>query len=170
MIITTKTLKELGFTIKEVFPENIRIEFVNELKKIKHLYKTGDKPIEKLLNPLGYLSELSNREQCQFFQDDQFKHSVDFYHPEKRIAIEVEKAEVKRIPHDIIKLLKASNNNKIDFGVLVIPSIYKTPNKSRTFYETAKKDIQFYFKEIFKCEFFKLKDILIIIYDFDLPV
>lgn len=169
MEIETVSLKDLGFNIKEDFPVGIRDELVKKLKKIDHLYKTGDKPIEKFLNPLGYLSELSNKEQCQFFLNE-FKHSVDFYHPIERIAIEVEKAEVKRIPHDIIKLLKASNKDKIDFGVLVIPKLYKTSNKSRPFFDIAKNDIQFYFKEIFESESFKIKDILIIIYDFDLPV
>jgi len=41
-----------------------------------------------------------NNPECQLWRDE-FFHSVDLYHPEKRIAIEVEKSERKYIWKDL---------------------------------------------------------------------
>lgn len=57
----------------------------------------------------------------------QFNHSVDLYHPEKRIAIEIEKAQRKRISDDILKFIKGGKTQKdgrkkIEFGCLIVPA------------------------------------------------
>ena len=56
-----------------------------------------------------------------------FNHSVDLYNPEKRIAIEIEKAQRKRISDDILKFIKGGKTQKggrkkIEFGCLIVPA------------------------------------------------
>lgn len=56
-----------------------------------------------------------------------FNHSVDLYHPKKRIAIEIEKAQRKRISDDILKFIKGGKTQKggrkkIEFGCLIVPA------------------------------------------------
>lgn len=58
-----------------------------------------------------------------------FNHSVDLYHPEERIAIEVEKAQRKRISDDILKFIKggktrSGGRDKIEFGCLIVPAVH----------------------------------------------
>jgi hypothetical protein len=38
----------------------------------------------------------------------EFEHSVDFYNQKDKVAIEVEKAEIKRVVHDILKIINAT--------------------------------------------------------------
>lgn len=56
-----------------------------------------------------------------------FNHSVDLYHHEKRIAIEIEKTQRKRISDDILKFIKGGKTRKdgrkkIEFGCLIVPA------------------------------------------------
>ena len=165
MKIETLTLKDLGFKIKENFPQNIKAELLSELEKIDFLFQErNDSKIVEKLKPLGYVSEFENKKECQIFNEKKPKHSVDFYHQGHKIAIEVEKAEVKRILHDVIKLMKAAEHEFIDFGVLIIPKKYQTLKAERVFSETVKNDISFYFNAFFNPQIHKLKDILIMIY------
>ena len=67
---------------------------------------------------------------CKLWADDGFNHSVDLYHPEKRIAIEIEKSERKRLSDDILKFIKGGktqrdNRKKIEFGCLIVPVNYR---------------------------------------------
>jgi hypothetical protein len=69
-----------------------------------------------------------NNPECQLWRDE-FFHSVDLYHPEKRIAIEVEKSERKYIWKDLAKFSRGgktykSRREKIEFGCLVVPVNY----------------------------------------------
>lgn len=67
---------------------------------------------------------------CKLWADDGFNHSVDLYHPEERIAIEIEKSERKRLSDDILKFIKGGKTQrdtrkKIEFGCLIVPVNYR---------------------------------------------
>ncbi|NIC00913.1 hypothetical protein [Halobacterium sp. R2-5] len=71
----------------------------------------------------------SGRDQACKLWAPKFNHTVDFYHPEKRIAIEVEKTQQKRVSDDILKFIKGGKTQhqyrqKIEFGCLVVPVNY----------------------------------------------
>lgn len=58
-----------------------------------------------------------------------FNHSVDIYHLEERIAIEIEKAQRKRLSDDILKFIKggktrSGGRDKIEFGCLIVPAVH----------------------------------------------
>jgi hypothetical protein len=46
-------------------------------------------------------SENGRNSACKLWMNEGFNHSVDLYHPEKRIAIEIEKSERKRLSDDV---------------------------------------------------------------------
>lgn len=67
---------------------------------------------------------------CKLWANNGFNHSVDLYHPEKRIAIEIEKSERKRVSDDILKFIKGgktqrNKRKKIEFGCLIVPVNYR---------------------------------------------
>lgn len=67
---------------------------------------------------------------CKLWASNGFNHSVDLYHPEKRIAIEIEKSERKRLSDDVLKFIKGGktqrdNRKKIEFGCLIVPVNYR---------------------------------------------
>lgn len=67
---------------------------------------------------------------CKLWADEGFDHSVDVYSPEERIAIEIEKSEVKRISDDLLKFIRGgetreANGRRIEFGCLVVPTNYR---------------------------------------------
>lgn len=67
---------------------------------------------------------------CKLWADKGFDHSVDLYHPEHRIAIEVEKSERKRVSDDLLKFIKGGqtyrdNRHRIEFGCLIVPTNYR---------------------------------------------
>jgi len=82
---------------------------------------------------------------------DKFDHTVDFYHPEKRIAIEVEKTQQKRISDDILKFImggkwERDEVSKIKFGCLVVPVNYgQRSDRSTTdnLFKEAMKNLEF---------------------------
>lgn len=66
---------------------------------------------------------------CKLWADSGFDHSVDLYHPGKRIAIEIEKSERKRVSDDLLKFIKGGktfrdSRPRIEFGCLVVPTNY----------------------------------------------
>ena len=66
----------------------------------------------------------------KLWRDSGFDHSVDLYHPEKRIAIEIEKSERKRVSDDLLKFIKGgktyrNGRNIIEFGCLILPTNYR---------------------------------------------
>lgn len=74
-------------------------------------------------------SETGRNLACKLWAKKGFNHSVDLYHPNKRIAIEIEKSETKRVSDDILKFIKGGksqkNNRKIiEFGCLIVPVNY----------------------------------------------
>lgn len=63
------------------------------------------------------------------WEEEGFNHSVDLYHPKKRIAIELEKSERKYVWKDLAKFgrgahTEADGVNKVEFGCLVVPDYY----------------------------------------------
>lgn len=67
---------------------------------------------------------------CKLWMDDGFDHSVDLYHPDGRIAVEIEKSQRKRVSDDILKFIKGGktqrdNRKKIEFGCLIVPINYR---------------------------------------------
>jgi hypothetical protein len=75
-------------------------------------------------------SETGRNSACKLWDNEGFDHSVDLYNPEKRIAIEIEKSERKRVSDDILKFIKGgktqrANRKKVEFGCLVVPTNYR---------------------------------------------
>ncbi len=66
----------------------------------------------------------------KIWKDKGFDHSVDLYHTEKRIAVEIEKSERKRVSDDLLKFIKGGqtyrdNRHRIEFGCLIVPTNYR---------------------------------------------
>lgn len=128
--------------------------------------KILERAMERKLEPLGYICSLNDSEKrCQFWQPD-YRHEADFYNPEKKISIEVEKTEVKRVVHDVLKLVNGSMTftPKVRYGVLVIPYRYvRKSGKESPFFTTLRRELPFYFQKIIpeKCN---LHDALIMVY------
>lgn len=75
-------------------------------------------------------SDTGRNEVCKLWANEGFDHSVDLYHADKRIAIEIEKSERKRVSDDILKFIKGgktqrANRKKIEFGCLIVPTNYR---------------------------------------------
>ncbi|SFR44293.1 hypothetical protein SAMN04487947_1500 [Halogeometricum rufum] len=71
---------------------------------------------------------------CKLWTPD-FDHSVDLYHPEERIAIEIEKSQQKRVSDDILKFVKGgktqrNNRKKVEFGCLIVPVNWGSKNNN----------------------------------------
>lgn len=95
--------------------------------------KLFDKNIAHRLDDYHHEHDHSNgrNPSCKLWESDGFDYSVDLYHQEKRIAIEIEKSERKRISDDILKFIKGgktqrSNRKKIEFGCLIVPVNYRS--------------------------------------------
>lgn len=78
----------------------------------EHAPETGRKPATKI------------------WKDKEFDHSVDLYHAEKRIAIEIEKSERKRVSDGHLKFIKdgqtyRNKRHRIEFGCLIVPTNYR---------------------------------------------
>lgn len=77
-----------------------------------------------------HANESGRNPACKIWKDKGFDHSVDLYHPEERIAIEIEKSERKRVSDDILKFIKGGQTwrdkrHRIEFGCLVVPTNYR---------------------------------------------
>jgi len=67
---------------------------------------------------------------CKLWTHLGFNYSVDLYHRDERIAIEVEKSERKNISDDLLKFQKGYRTQKdgrpkIEFGCLIVPVNYR---------------------------------------------
>jgi hypothetical protein len=83
-------------------------------------------------------------EACMLWAEDGFRHSVDLYHPEKRIAIELEKSEAKYVWRDFVKFGRGAHTTKagrntIEFGCLVVPEYYS----NRPVFSGTRKMLEF---------------------------
>lgn len=103
--------------------------------------------------------------------DPDSRNEVDFYNPSKKIAIEVEKSEVKRVIHAVLKLVNASMTfmPKVKHGVLWCRMYIRQSGKKSPFFGRVKKELPFYFQKIIpdNCN---LQDILIIVYNMSTAV
>jgi len=164
------TLKDLGFYINFPFPSEEKLVITNAIKNIKIPPKQGEiqKKLEseltKTLKKHGYFSSETGDTECRLWMPE-FQHAVDFYNPDKKIAIEVEKAEIKRIMHDLLKLVNATKTfrPKIKYGVLIVPNKYFIRSGVRNFISTIKQEISFYFSNLLGDS--GLLDLLIISYE-----
>jgi len=167
------TLKDLGFYITFPFPEtdkNIIIRAIKSLKiepKQNQIQKNLDSELAEALKNEGYYYskdvDPGKSSKCKLWEPD-FQNSVDLFNPERKIAIEIEKAEIKRVIHDILKLVNASKTfkPKVRFGVLMVPDKYFVGSRFSNFIGQVKKEISFYFGGVI--DGFSLLDILIIAY------
>ncbi len=163
------TLKDLGFYITFPFPEEQKKEIIDAVKSIripksqKEIQNKLDEELDKILTPLGYFSDNRNDPQCKLWIPD-FQHAVDFYNPNEKIAVEVEKAEIKRVVHDLLKLINATKTfrAKIKYGVLIVPDKYIVKSGPKPFISTLKNDIAFYFSNLLGDS--NLFDLLIVCY------
>lgn len=74
--------------------------------------------------------EQGRNPKCKLWSGDGFDHSVDLYHEEDRIAIEIEKSERKRVSDDILKFILGGKTiregrDAIEFGALIVPTNYR---------------------------------------------
>lgn len=72
---------------------------------------------------------LEGSDGCVLWEEEGFSHSVDLYHPEKRIAVELEKSERKYVWKDLAKFgrgahIEVDGRKKVEFGCLVVPDYY----------------------------------------------
>ena len=174
MKIESYTLEEnpFNYVISFPFPDEERAFLVEVLESIE--LNTPGSVLDGLetemahkLRDAGYGFVGDDPEGCQLWTPE-YRNEVDFYHPEKKIAVEVEKAEVKRVIHDVLKLVNGSMTfiPKVKYGVLVIPVTYTTRGgNSHPFLARVKRELPFYFQKIIpdNCN---LLDILLLAYDY----
>jgi hypothetical protein len=172
MKIQSYTLGEppFNYVVSFPFPDEERrmlekcITSIN-LKTPKDILVSLESELAKSLEPNGYLYFRNHPNACRLWLPD-FRNEVDFYNSEKKIAIEVEKSEVKRVVHAILKLVNASMTfiPKVKYGVLIVPEVYARHSKKISpFFSRVKKELPFYFQKIIpnNCN---LQDVLIIVY------
>jgi len=160
-----------NYVISFPFPQDERKILEDSIRSID--LKTPHKVLQSLememakqLSPRGYFCSIDHPDECRLWTPD-FRNEVDFYNPSKKIAIEVEKTEVKRVIHAVLKLVNGSMTfmPKVKYGVLVVPDVYvRQSGKKSPFFDRVKKELPFYFQKIIpdNCN---LQDILIIVYE-----
>ena len=86
---------------------------------------------------LGFIHSVTNRKIDALFRGG-VNFEIDFYHPQKQIAIEVEKGEVNNVWKNVIKFAESPI---IRHGILVVPIIRHegTENQSEFYNNTIKK-------------------------------
>ncbi len=137
----------------------ISISSPHEIDKFEELFN-------QKISPHGYLWERKHKDRCRLWRPD-FKMSADFFNEKEKIGIEVEKTEVKRIIHDVLKLVNGSLTfvPRIRYGVIIHPEIYKrTSGKESAFASKVVNEISFYFRRLTVNTPFN--DLLFIVYDF----
>src|SRR5687768_10237646 len=123
MRFTSKTLGErpFEFDIQRPFPAEQRQLFERAMTGIQIQFPSQisglERELSNALRSAGYLWDAEDKTQCRLWRPD-FQHTVDFFHPRLRVAVEVEKTEVKRIVHDVLKLINGSLTfvPKVRFG------------------------------------------------------
>ena len=114
----------------------------------------------------GYVWGEKDKSMCSLWRPD-FRMSVDFYNEKEKIAVEIEKTEVKRIIHDVLKLVNGSLTfvPKARYGVIIHPHTYKrTSGKESIFASRVVSEVSFYFRRLIGNTL--LNDILFIVYKF----
>lgn len=109
------------------FNSSIRDMIVSALRAV---LETSDEHLDERL-----LEELKKRDggfqglEVPIFEEPRFRikrgYKVDIYHPKQKIAIEIEKTEVKNVWKDLIKFSLGNRKGLIKHGVLIVPKEYK---------------------------------------------
>lgn len=172
MKMSSRTLGEapFNFDISWPFPGGERKLLESAVKAIDIRTPAEIDRMEQLLDQelsqYGYVWSEKHQESCQIWRPE-FVMTLDFFNEAKKVGIEVEKTEVKRIIHDILKLINGSLTfvPKIRYGVLIYPKQYRrTSGKVSPFATRVEREIPFYFRRLLINTM--LNDILLITYDF----
>ena len=83
----------------------------------------------RLLKELKRLDDGFNGLEVPIFEDERFRlkrgFKVDIYHPQRKIAIEIEKTEVKNIWKTLIKFSIGNKKQLIEHAILICPKEYR---------------------------------------------
>lgn len=90
------------------------------------------------MKDLGFQHSVTNRKYEPLFKTG-LNFEVDFYHPELRIAVEIEKGEINNIWKNICKFAESP---VISHGVLLVPVIRQGQQNSSEFYQNTIKRLQ----------------------------
>jgi len=158
-ITQVKTLHDLGFKKERQFPKEEKDKIVKAVENIQFKdFNSYSKNFEKeLAKELGSNFCINS----PIFEGN--KHSLDFYNPELKIGIEIEKTKTTTLLLNVIKLIVGYKNEKIDFGVLMFPDKYRnktTPEGHQDKFLNRLENELNLIKSILE-----IKDILIIEYD-----
>ncbi|UCB56727.1 MAG: hypothetical protein JSV30_05905 [Candidatus Omnitrophota bacterium] len=172
MIYESRTLGEspFDFDISWPFPEGQRKLLEAAVTKIKIESASQIDKFEESFNEEiaqhGYMWDKKDKSTCSLWRPD-FRMSVDFYNAKEKIAVEIEKTEVKRIIHDVLKLVNGSLTfvPKVRYGVIIHPHTYKrTSGKESVFASRVVSEVSFYFRRLIGNTL--LNDVLFIVYNF----
>jgi hypothetical protein len=89
------------------------------------------------LEELGFIHSVTNKKLETMFRPG-VNFEVDFYHPQMKIAVEIEKGEINNVWKNVIKF---AESKVIQHGVLLVPIIRHegTHNQSEFYNNTIKK-------------------------------
>lgn len=139
----------------EGFPDELRTAMEQSLMQMPNdaLGPEFDRQYVRKLqdHQLGEVfSEQGHNEQVMLWAGNNHGHSVDvLLHTNNcRIAIEIEKAEKKRVVHDLLKLIKGAEVGAIDYGALIYPRTYRIPND---FFHAVREAVKFYLPTALMC-------------------
>jgi len=172
MKVSSRTLGEapFNFDVGWPFPDEERQILESAVKNVEIKTPAEIGAMEPLLDQqlvkYGYLWSQKHRERCRIWRPE-FDMTLDFFNEAKKIGIEVEKTEVKRIIHDILKLINGSLTfvPKIRYGVIIYPKEYRrVSDKVSPFAARVEREVPFYFRRLLINTM--LNDLLLITYDF----
>ena len=141
-VVKTGFLSDIRSQSKyRVFPSDEHTKIVSAIESVpERIFTEGKKGVEirkfdSLISDRlpeyahEHDSETGRNSACKLWDNAGFNHSVDLYNPDKRIAIEIEKSETKRVSDDILKFIKGGKSQKdnrklIEFGCLIVPVNY----------------------------------------------
>lgn len=95
----------------------------------------AEKVIAADMEVLGFIHSVTNRKYGPLFKKG-LNFEVDFYDPDRQIAVEVEKGEINNIWKNICKFAESS---VIRHGVLLVPVIRQGQQTSTEFYNNTIK-------------------------------
>jgi hypothetical protein len=90
------------------------------------------------MKKLGFQHSVTNRKYQPLFKAG-LNFEVDFFHPDLRIAVEIEKGEINNIWKNICKFAESP---VIRHGVLVVPVVRQGQQRSSEFYQNTIKRLQ----------------------------
>lgn len=87
------------------------------------------------MQQLGFLHSVTNRKYTDLFKRG-LNFEIDFFHPELKIAVEVEKGEINNIWKNICKFAESP---VVRHGVLLVPIVRQGQQNKSDFYENTIK-------------------------------